>query len=299
MRALILFNPAAGTAAEGPRVIAATKGLEGFEVRELEGPGSAKRIARAACDEGFDVVAAAGGDGTVHEVVEGLADAPRPARLGLIPLGTGNDLARTLGIPLDPLSALDVLRGGGEATIDLIRVASERERAWCVNVAAGGFSGQVDEVLTDELKASCGPLAYVRGALSVLPDLTGYETTIAYDDGSWERVEALNVIVANGRTCAGGVRVAPAADPSDGLLDVVVVRYGTLLDLAAVGAALLGGDYLDRPDVTLRRARRVRVASRPGMWFNVDGELLTKEPVTFSIVPGALRVVTPAPAEAA
>ncbi|XYI01586.1 hypothetical protein ACMHYB_18255 [Sorangium sp. So ce1128] len=80
------------------------------------------------------------------------------------------------------------------------------------NPAAGGFSGQVDEALTDEMKAAWGPLAYVRGAMKVLPDLTGYETSIAWDDQEFERVEALNVIVANGRTCAGGMKVASGGE---------------------------------------------------------------------------------------
>ncbi len=169
-----------------------------------------------------------------------------------------------------------------------------------INVAAGGFSGQVDEVLTDELKETWGPLAYLIGAVSVFPDLVGYETTIAWEDSPFERVEALNVIVANGRTVAGGFRVAPTANPEDGLLDVVVVRYGSVVDLVGVAARLLAGNYLNSEQVLHRRARRVRITSRPGMWFNIDGELLTKEPITFTVQPQALRVVvgpayTPSP----
>lgn len=289
MRPLVILNPAAGSAEQGPRLREAL--AESADIALSEAPGDARRLAAKAIAEGRDLVIAAGGDGTIHEVVQGLAANFRAARLGLIPLGTGNDLARTLGIPLDPVEALAALHVRPERTIDLFRVATESDSTYGINVAAGGFSGQVDEVLTDELKASWGPLAYVRGALGVLPDLTGYQTTLAYDDGSWEKIEALNVIVANGRTCAGGILVAPEADPADGLLDVVVVRHGSLLDLAAVGASLLTGDYRERAEVTHRRARRVRVASKPGMWFNVDGELFTKEPVTFSVEPGALRVV--------
>jgi diacylglycerol kinase (ATP) len=295
MRALVLVNPSAGSSDAAPRLLAAAKGLDEIEFRDLDAPGAARRLAAGASAEGFDRVVAAGGDGTVHEVVLGLMEGAPGASLGVIPLGTGNDLARSLGIPLDPLAALDVIRKGGDAAIDLVRVEAPGARSWCVNVAAGGFSGQVDEVLTEELKAAWGPLAYLRGAITVLPDLTGYATTIAYDDGAFEAVEALNVIVANGRTCAGGLQVAPCAELADGLLDVVVVRHGSLLDLASVGAALLRGEYLGHPAVGHRRARRVRVTSRPGMWFNVDGELLTKEPVDFAVVPGALRVVVPAP----
>jgi diacylglycerol kinase (ATP) len=150
----------------------------------------------------------------------------------------------------------------------------------------------VDEALTDEMKATWGPLSYLTAAARVLPDLTGYTTSLSYDGGEPEELLALNVIVANGRTCAGGKRVAPTADLEDGLLDVIVVRYASLLDLAAVAARLLAGSYLDSPDVFHKRAMSVRVSSTPGMWFNVDGELLTKEPATFTVVPRALRVIT-------
>ena len=293
MRPLIILNPAAGSAAQAPKLREAVG--DSADIALCEGPGAARRLAADAVRKGRELVIAAGGDGTVHEVVQGLAVDFRRTRLGLIPFGTGNDLARTLGIPIDPIEALKMLEGSAERVIDLVRAESGNDSAYCVNVAAGGFSGQVDEVLTDELKATWGPLSYVRGALEVLPNLTEYKTTLAYDDGSWEAVPAFNVIVANGRTCAGGIRVAPDADPADGLIDVVVVRYGSMLDLAAVGASLLAGDYQTSSEVSHRRARRVRIASKPGMWFNVDGELFTKEPVTFSIEPGVLRIAGVSP----
>jgi diacylglycerol kinase (ATP) len=240
---------------------------------------------------GYELIVAAGGDGTINEVVNGLAAASAHATLGIIPLGTGNDLARTLAIPSDPLEALALLTRGPVRVIDLMKIESADATAYGINVAAGGFSGQVDEVLTEELKATWGPLAYLIGAARVLPDLTGYETSIAWEDGPPERVEALNVVVANGRTVGGGIPVAPSANPEDGRLDVVVVRYGSAVELLGVAARLLAGNYLTSERVFHRQVRRVRIASRPGMWFNVDGELLTNEPVTISVRPQALHVV--------
>jgi diacylglycerol kinase (ATP) len=175
--------------------------------------------------------------------------------------------------------------------IDLMKVESAGAMAYGINVAAGGFSGQVGEALTGALKETWGPLAYLIGAASVLPDLTGYETTIAWEDGPPERVEALNIVVANGRTVAGGFPVAPHANPEDGRLDVVVVRYGSAVELLGVAARLIAGNYLASARVFHRHVRRVRIASQPGMWFNIDGELLTNEPVTISVQPQALRVV--------
>ena len=127
--------------------------------------------------------------------------------------------------------------------------------------------------------------------MKVLPDLTKYRTEIRYDGKAWESVPALNVIVANGRTAGGGTVVAPMANPEDGLLDVVIVRTGTMLQLSGVAARLLAGNYVESDIVTHQRARRVEIKSEPGMWFNVDGELITREPVVFFVEPQALQVV--------
>ncbi|PSQ69092.1 MAG: hypothetical protein BRD29_02330, partial [Bacteroidetes bacterium QH_2_67_10] len=160
-----------------------------------------------------------------------------------------------------------------------------------INAAAGGFSGEVDEEVTTELKKTWGPLAYLVGAARAVPDLHEYDTHVSFDDEAPEAIDALNVIVANGRTIGGGKRVAPGANPCDGLLDVVIVKWGRMVDFATVGARLVAGTWLQSPYVRHHRVRKVRVASDPGMWFNVDGELQTKEPLTFEVLPGALPVV--------
>lgn len=291
MRGLVIVNPNAGssdllTRIEQPLADA------GFTIHRTQAPGDAGRAAAAAADDGFDLVVAAGGDGTVTEVVDGLVAGGGRARLGLLPLGTGNDLARTLAVPLDVEAALAALLKGDERAIDLIRAEVDGAPAvHAVNVAAGGFSGRVDEEMTAEAKGRWGVLAYVFGAAKVLPDLTGYKTRLTWDDGNDEIVDAFNVVVANGRSCAGGKMVAPFANPEDGLLDVVVVRSGSLLDIAGVAARLALGNYLDSDVVSLRRARSVRVASEPPMLFNVDGELQPEGPITFRVLPGALRVL--------
>jgi diacylglycerol kinase (ATP) len=291
VRTCILTNPKAGSAAQGAALRGAVAGRSATIIRETRRPGEARELAAEMLRAGYELIVAAGGDGTINEVVNGLAAASAHATLGIIPLGTGNDLARTLAIPSDPLEALALLTRGPVRVIDLMKIESADATAYGINVAAGGFSGQVDEVLTEELKATWGPLAYLLGAARVLPDLTGYETTIAWEDGPPERVEALNVVVANGRTVGGGIPVAPSANPEDGRLDVVVVRYGSVVELIGVAARLLAGNYLPSERVFHRHVRRVRIASRPGMWFNIDGELLTNEPVTISVLPQALRVV--------
>jgi diacylglycerol kinase (ATP) len=295
MRICVLTNPGAGSSDDADVLHRGAPPGTVFRVCE-EGTTLAE-MAAAAAGEGFDVVAAAGGDGTVHEVANGLmrvgaTNEERPA-LAVVPLGTGNDFARTLALPIDDPAAALALAAEPEAArpLDLIRVTSPEGALWAVNVCAGGFSGEVDEILSPELKAKWGPLAYLIGAVQALPELKDYDTRLGWDDAPDERVDAFNVVVANGRTAGGGKPAAPRANPEDGLLDVVIVLRSSALDIARLAAKVFAGDYLEDGQVIHRCVRRLTVASRPGMWFNVDGELHTKEPVTFEAVPRALRVV--------
>lgn len=295
----VLYNSNAGSAAAAD--LDALRMLPGIELIDCAAPADTIAAAAEAARAGDERVVAAGGDGTVHLVANGLMEGgtsadTRPA-LGVLPLGTGNDFARTLGLELGlpPFETIDVIRRGPLRTVDLIRVSHPDQAGatqYAINVCAGGFSGTVDEVLTSELKATWGPLAYLVGAVKALPDLSDYDTRIAWDGGPAEPVHAFNVVVANGRTAGGGKPVAPRANPEDGLLDVVVVRSGTGMDIARLVARLVAGDYLEDDRILFRRVERLTVESHPGMWFNVDGELRTNDPITFEAVPSALRVVT-------
>ncbi len=290
MRTFVVFNPKAGSAKSAHALREKLVRRGNVTLVEPGSPGETRLAAARAKQEGYDVIVAAGGDGTIHAVVNGLAP-DFGARLAVLPLGTGNDLRRTLAIPEDPLEALKLLDGGAERLIDVFRVDAANQMCFGVNTASGGFSGQMQEALTKEMKAAWGPLAYLRGAVAVLPDLTDYHTLIELDDAPAERVAAINVIVANGRYAAHGWNVASQANPEDGLLDMVIVHSGPFFDLTAVAAQLLGGDYLNSEHVTLRRGRRVRIQSRPEMWFSIDGEPVGEEPITFTAMPRALRVI--------
>lgn len=291
MRICIVLNQNAGSAELFEELVSEIGSGNEVTTRTSLAKGEGIELARAASEDGFDVVAAAGGDGTINEVVNGLMQAEPRAALGVVPLGTGNDLARALDIPDDPADALALLQSGERRRLDLFEVEIPERRIYGINAAAGGFSGQVDEAVTTQLKANWGPFAYLIGAASVIPDLQEYSTYISYDDGDLDQVDAVNIIVANGRTVAGGKRVSPLSNPEDGLLDVVIVQKGTVVELGDAATRLVAGGFLRSNLVAHRRARCIRIESEPAMWFNVDGELITKDTLTIRVLPAALDVV--------
>jgi diacylglycerol kinase (ATP) len=236
------------------------------------------------------VVVAAGGDGTINGVVNGIAPLRERTRLGIIPMGTGNDFARSIGVPPNLEQAIDILAAGRERPLDLVQVASDTTR-YFINVSSGGFSGLVDEMLTDEMKKTWGPLAYLRSAAAALPDLSAYHASFSFDDGPTEVFPAYNVVVANARFVAGGLLIAPEALVDDGLLDILIVPVASVPQLIALTPQLFLGRHLESNLIIFRRARTLQVDSQPGMWFNVDGELVGNEPAHFEVLPQALRVI--------
>lgn len=290
-------------AAKAEETLEARSRLESICDQVLEPSSRQETIEAVQRLESVRRVIVAGGDGSINAVVNALAPMDDPPTLGLIPLGTANDLCSSLAIPDDPLLALELLEQGPVQPLDLIQVFSEAGEAWCINMATGGNSARVTEALTDELKQRWGALVYLRGVVNVLTALDVFSTTIRLDDQPPEHLEAWNVLLANAQTCGGRIQVAPQADPSDGLIDVIVVKDGTVGDMAGMAAGLITGNYLEHEQVWYRKARRVEIQSKPPMGFTVDGELLDHIPRTFVLHHHKLPVVVgklhPVPADAA
>jgi diacylglycerol kinase (ATP) len=290
----IILNRSAGSTGDLDELTARLGALPDAEIRLTDKPGSAARFAKTAIKKGQETIIAAGGDGTLNEVINGIGEDLGAARVGLLPLGTGNDFARSIEMPTDLDAAIEVIRAGHTREVDLVRVTSDEVR-YFVNVSAGGFSGLMNEKLTPEMKKTWGPLAYLRSAAAALPELRAYRTTLALDNTESITMELYNVVVANGRYVAGGRLIAPEASIDDGLLDVVLIPERPASELALVIAQIALGTPLSSDAVVHRRAAKLTVNSKPGMWFNVDGELVGNEPATFEIVPRALRFIVPKP----
>ncbi len=290
----IILNPAAGKIQDLEALVTRLARLPNAEIRLTGRRGSAARFARTALRKGCDTIIAAGGDGTLNEIINGIGENLNEARVGLIPLGTGNDFARTIGIPVDPEDAMDLIASGPTRPVDLVRVTSD-EVHYFVNVSAGGFSGLVNEKLTPKMKETWGPLAYLRSAAAALPELRAYRTTLALDNTESLVLDLYNVVVANGRYVAAGTLIAPEAAIDDGLLDIVLIPQRSAPELALLAAQIAMGIHLSSDAIVFRRAANVTVNSKPGMWFNVDGELVGNEPARFEILPRALRFIAPRP----
>ncbi len=290
VKTAVILNPKAGSVTDLSPILKQIERLKPAICSITRKRGAAQRFAAEAVRKGCNYIIAAGGDGTLNEVINGIARHASKVRLGLLPLGTGNDFARCLNLPTTLEQSIDILRAGKTRQIDLVRVKSDRSR-YFVNVSASGFSGLVDEKLTPKIKKAWGPLAYVRSAAAALPELRAYRTSIRFGPRETSTLDLYNVIIANGRYVAGGLPIAPEADPSDGLLDVILIPQRPAPEIALLAARILLGRHLGSDSIIFRRVPKISIRSRPGMWFNVDGELVGNEPATFEVMPRALQFV--------
>ncbi len=288
----IVANPHAGSW-PGPDALAPL--LAGRPRSRLDltaAPGHGGALARQAVEEGFDVVVAAGGDGTISEVLDGLVRAFFSGALGILPLGTGNDLARTLGIPTPLEAAMAAIRADRRRRLDLLHLTGpDGLDRYGINASVGGLASEVTSELSEATKRLLGPLAFVASSLLRVGEIRVHEVDVRWDDAAAERHQAVALVVANGRTAGGGRHLAPQANPEDGLLDVVLVHPGTAVAYADIAARLVAGDYTRHPGVIHRQARRLALTADPPMAFNLDGEPVAATPLHFEAAPQRLDVI--------
>lgn len=256
-------------------------------MRLTEGPGHAHELARAAVAARAAVVCAWGGDGTVNEIARALAGSG--TALGVVPAGSGNGLARELGVPWDPAAALAVALGRRERVIDV----GDIEGHLFVNLAGIGLDAHIAALFNARGGRRRGLLPYLAIGTREILRYRAREYTIRVGSETWQE-RALVIVCANARQYGGGAVVAPTARPDDGQLEVVTVA--TRPPLVALRDALhLFRGTLDRaPGVTTRRTPAVEISGSEPIPFHVDGEAVTGGPVlTVRIRPAVLRVRVP------
>lgn len=288
---LVVANRSAGSADE-ERLAAAVARIERAGPLAVARTGSAAEIDDALGRAGDRLVVVAGGDGSVHAVVGRMAARGLlgSVPLALVPLGTGNDLARGVGIPLDPQDAADLATSGSPARpTDLV---VDDAGGVVVNAAHAGLGAEAAERASD-LKDALGPLAYPLGALIAGVRESGWDLEVEVDGSVVHRGAALMVGVGNGPSIGGGTELFPGAVVDDGWADVVVVTALGAGSRAAFGRALRAGRHLERDDVLSVRGREVAVRG-DAVRHNADGEL--GDPVRerrYRVRPGAWRLVRP------
>ena len=295
---ILILNPHAGGA--GPhlqRVGELAAERPWLTVCETARPGHATELAARAVRDGHTLVVAAGGDGMISEVVDGLAEDFGKAALGIIPAGTANDFARTAGIPADVVQAFAVLDAGHVRPVDVIR-ATCSESHHVLNMATGGFSVELGKRITEETKGRWGRLAYAVTALQCLGEIPIYEATIRIDQNEPFHVRTPVLLVDNGQW-AGGLHLAPAASPDDCLLDVAIITASTLAESTALLARFLAGTHLESDGLLFQRARSIQIDATPPMPFHSDGEAVASSPVRFDLLPRVLPLIVPDDAQAA
>jgi len=245
--------------------------------------GHATELAREAAQKGADTVVAVGGDGTVCEVARGLYGTR--AALGVIPAGTGNDVVKALEIPRKPEEALRYLLGRPARPLD----AGMVNDMLFLNACGTGFDACVLEYSVAAKKYSNGMLPYLWGVLRAIFTFRSVELTVAVDDEPPFTKKLMLMAAANGRYIGGGMKVAPDAQPDDGLFDLILLDGMPNWRMPVQLARLLAGRILDIPGISIKRCRRVVMSSKADRTvLNLDGEIVPVESAAFEILPGAL-----------
>lgn len=263
---------------------------EPYHIELTQYPGHATAIARSLSADGVPMrVYSVGGDGTLNEIINGIAG--DHMELGIIPCGSGNDAVRSIYSVTDPAALLETLPVASSALLDMGRINGR----YFINIASIGFDAEVT-ILSNKFKRIpfvSGSMAYVMGVLAAVIGLKRHRVRIRLDDAPERANELLLCAFANGRYYGGGMMPAPGADMTDGLLDICEVAYPGRLRLLKFFPAFMKGEHGALREVSMHRCKRIEITSLRALPINIDGEVIKDTRVTIDIVPGSLRVLIP------
>jgi diacylglycerol kinase (ATP) len=265
--------------------------------------GHATRLARELITSGFEFIIAVGGDGTISEVANGFLSGDEPisacARLGIVPVGTGADFQRTLGIPSDAFAAIEVLANGRVLPIDVGKVRfvdtdGREQQRYFVNLTSFGISGAIAVRAKNPLQAFGGRTAFLWATLATAATDRGRAIEIRLDDDAdWQPRFITNVAIGNGQFHGGGMRPCPRACLDDGLLDVTIIQYLKPHEIVRDIRVLYSDNVYVHPKVEHLRARHIEARSGVPTWIEVDGEPLGRLPIEVEVLPRRLQMIVP------
>jgi diacylglycerol kinase (ATP) len=230
--------------------------------------GDAIQAARVAAERGFDLIVAAGGDGTINEVVNGIAVLEDRSKIAVIPVGTTNDFARAIGIPLNNVpQAVEVILNGESKKIDIGHVNDQ----YFINIAGGGRLTELTYEVPSKLKTMVGQLAYYLKGVEMLPSLRPAEVEIEYD-GKLFQGEIMLFLVSLTNSVGGFERLAPDSKLNDGMFDLLILKKANLAEFIRVATLAIRGDHINDDHIIYTKANRVKVTNKDKMQLNLDGE---------------------------
>lgn len=289
-RARLIYNPTSGREAMKRRLPDILQRLEqgGIETstHATIGEGDATLAAAEACDRDYDMVIAAGGDGTLYEVINGMSGKSRRPKLGILPLGTTNDFARALGVPKNIEHACELIVRQYAQPIDV----GKANQRYFINIAGGGSLTELTYEVPSKLKTMIGQLAYYMKGLEKLPRLRPIELFVKSPQYE-EQVEAMLFLVCNSNSVGGFERLAPDASLSDGLLDVIILRKCNLAEFLRLATAALRGEHVNDPHVIHFQTNELQITTPDYVQLNLDGEFGGTLPVKFSVLPSHLHII--------
>lgn len=291
-RARIIYNPTSGRELFRKHLPDVLVKLEnaGYETscHATTGEGDATAAARDAIERRFDLIVAAGGDGTINEVVNGMAEQVYRPKLGIIPTGTTNDFARALHIPRDVLTAADIIAQGQTIPMDVGRMNDK----YFINIAGGGRLTELTYEVPSKLKTMLGQLAYYMKGIEMLPSIKSSDVRIEYDGKLFEG-EVMLFLIALTNSVGGFERLAPDASLNDGYFTLLILKKTNLADFVRVVSLALRGEHIHDPNVLYTKASYIKVTSSEEVLINLDGELGGKAPVEFKNLYRHLEVFAP------
>lgn len=289
-RARLIYNPTSGREEMKRRLPEILQRLErgGLETstHATTGEGDATLAAADAVARGFDIIIAAGGDGTLYEVINGMAERENRPPLGLLPLGTTNDFARAMAIPKNLESACDIIIRGASRPIDL----GKANQRYFINIAGGGSLTELTYEVPSRLKTMLGQLAYYMKGLEKLPRLRPIELYLKADDRELHE-EIMVFLISNTNSVAGFEKLCPDASIDDGLMDVILVKKCNLVEMIRVVTLALRGEHLNDPHIIHFQSSHVQINSPDYTQLNLDGEFGGTLPGMFSILPSHLQIM--------
>lgn len=270
-RARLIYNPSAGREQVKKQLPYILDRLEraGYEAsaHATTGKECATRAAKLAAQRNFDLVIAAGGDGTINEVINGLAEFPYRPKLGIIPAGTTNDFARATEVPRTIEAACDVICDGYEMPIDIGKVNDQ----YFMNIAGGGTLTELTYEVPSKLKTMIGQLAYYAKGIEKLPTIHPVKVRIEYDGKLFEG-EIMLFLVSNTNSVGGFEKLAPRAQLHDGMFDLLILKKISLPDFVRVASGAVRGEHINDPAVIYVQANRIKVYVEEVVHLNLDGE---------------------------